>query len=243
MTPDQVRIIAAREAIGKFGMPYGPDAVAFAAAASVSMVELGEGVEGMPPPGFEDAVGEPSGSGLPTSDAGSSGGNIEQEEAEEETERLSSELLALSTAVTSGGSVSLASGGSSRSTPDHDDETSPPEIESQIPKLELPCNPSAESLPSRSSSTHANATRVSTSTYSEFGQIAVPPNKNGNIDLLRAESISSAYSSMTYATAPESFVPPSPSLSSFPRPGLDVRRVGDEESPVGIGSDRRVIAV
>jgi len=45
MTPDQVRVIAAREAIGRFGLPYGPDAVAFAAAKG-----------GPPPPGFDEVV-------------------------------------------------------------------------------------------------------------------------------------------------------------------------------------------
>ena len=58
-TPEQMRVIAAREAIGKFGVPYGPDAVAFAAAR-----EVGGGVVGPPPPGFEEVVGEGSGSRL-----------------------------------------------------------------------------------------------------------------------------------------------------------------------------------
>ena len=41
MTPEQLRVVAAREAIGKFGVPYGPDAVAFATATE----------------GFEEVVG------------------------------------------------------------------------------------------------------------------------------------------------------------------------------------------
>jgi len=52
MTPDQVRVIAAREAIGRFGMPYGPDAVAFAAAKGGVVVDD----DGPPPPGFDEVV-------------------------------------------------------------------------------------------------------------------------------------------------------------------------------------------
>ena len=44
-TAEQLKIIASRDSIGKFGVPYGPDAIAFAA--STSWHDL------LPPPGFE----------------------------------------------------------------------------------------------------------------------------------------------------------------------------------------------
>ncbi|KAF9450038.1 hypothetical protein P691DRAFT_811283 [Macrolepiota fuliginosa MF-IS2] len=50
-TPDQVRLIANRENFTRFGVPYGPDALAFA---SMSRVDLADGDR---PPEFEEAVG------------------------------------------------------------------------------------------------------------------------------------------------------------------------------------------
>ncbi|KAF9530537.1 hypothetical protein CPB83DRAFT_850498 [Crepidotus variabilis] len=53
-TPEQLMIIASRESIGRFGVPYGPDAVSFAA--SASMHELLP-----PPPDFDSAErGQPN---------------------------------------------------------------------------------------------------------------------------------------------------------------------------------------
>ncbi|KAI0356926.1 hypothetical protein OH77DRAFT_181225 [Trametes cingulata] len=48
-TPEQLRLISSRESFARFGVPYGPDAIAFAA--STSRVEL------EPPPGFEEVAG------------------------------------------------------------------------------------------------------------------------------------------------------------------------------------------
>lgn len=48
-TAEQMKLIASRESFAKFGMPYGPDAIAFA---SHSRVDLSQG----PPPGFEEVV-------------------------------------------------------------------------------------------------------------------------------------------------------------------------------------------
>ncbi|KAI0037099.1 hypothetical protein K488DRAFT_81589 [Vararia minispora EC-137] len=64
-TPEQLKLISSREAFGKFGVPYGPDAIAFHA--STSLVNLHG-----PPPEFEE---NPSIDGLPASSPhpGSSG--------------------------------------------------------------------------------------------------------------------------------------------------------------------------
>ncbi|KAI0772828.1 hypothetical protein BD413DRAFT_35132 [Trametes elegans] len=51
-TPEQLKLISSRESFARFGVPYGPDAIAYA---SASRVEL------EPPPGFEEVAG-PSGS-------------------------------------------------------------------------------------------------------------------------------------------------------------------------------------
>jgi hypothetical protein len=48
-TPEQVRLISSRESLGRFGVPYGPAALAFASASRVS-------VGGPPPPGFEERL-------------------------------------------------------------------------------------------------------------------------------------------------------------------------------------------
>ncbi|KAI0074928.1 hypothetical protein K474DRAFT_1709421 [Panus rudis PR-1116 ss-1] len=51
-TPEQLKLISSRESFARFGVPYGPDAVAYAAA-SQSRVDLSSGP---PPPDFEDVV-------------------------------------------------------------------------------------------------------------------------------------------------------------------------------------------
>ena len=54
-TPEQIRLISGREAVGgKFGVPYGIDAIRYAA----SQTDLGGGP---PPPNFEDVAGEEQG--------------------------------------------------------------------------------------------------------------------------------------------------------------------------------------
>lgn len=50
-TPEQLRLISSRESFARFGVPYGHDAIAFAA--STSRVELPD----IPPPNFDDVVG------------------------------------------------------------------------------------------------------------------------------------------------------------------------------------------
>ncbi|KAI0039218.1 hypothetical protein FA95DRAFT_1612748 [Auriscalpium vulgare] len=64
-TPEQVKMLSSREAVGKFGVPYGQDARAFA---SASRVNLAQG----PPPEFEerqsfDGLPRPSIDGVPRS--------------------------------------------------------------------------------------------------------------------------------------------------------------------------------
>ena len=66
-TAEQMKLIASRDSFAKFGLPYGPDAIAFA---SHSRVDLSLG----PPPGFEEVIGGsqagPSGAGEPSGSGG-----------------------------------------------------------------------------------------------------------------------------------------------------------------------------
>lgn len=49
LTPEQLKIISSRESIARFGVPYGPDAVAFASSSRLDLTS--------PPPDFDSAVG------------------------------------------------------------------------------------------------------------------------------------------------------------------------------------------
>jgi hypothetical protein len=48
-TPQQLKLISSRESFARFGMPYGPDAIAYAASTSRHDLE--------PPPGFDESAG------------------------------------------------------------------------------------------------------------------------------------------------------------------------------------------
>ncbi|KAG6331180.1 hypothetical protein ID866_7907 [Astraeus odoratus] len=52
LTPEQIKIITARDAPERFGRPYGPAAVAFAGSRVLLSAD-----PGVPPPGFDEAVG------------------------------------------------------------------------------------------------------------------------------------------------------------------------------------------
>ncbi|ETW77307.1 hypothetical protein HETIRDRAFT_479927 [Heterobasidion irregulare TC 32-1] len=55
-TPEQLKLLSSREAVGRYGVPYGPDALAYVA--STSRLDLHG-----PPPDFESHVGGGSGAG------------------------------------------------------------------------------------------------------------------------------------------------------------------------------------
>lgn len=59
MTAEQIKLITSREALEKFGVPYGPDAVAFSLSRE-RLAEMG------PPPDFESVTGEHPGGGSAT---------------------------------------------------------------------------------------------------------------------------------------------------------------------------------
>ncbi|TFK53132.1 hypothetical protein OE88DRAFT_1346749 [Heliocybe sulcata] len=64
-TPEQIKLISSRESLGRFGVPYGPDAIAYAA--SSSRVNLS-----LPPPDFDFAI--PEGARPQTGDSSGSSG-------------------------------------------------------------------------------------------------------------------------------------------------------------------------
>ncbi|KAI0767413.1 hypothetical protein C8Q74DRAFT_1280239 [Fomes fomentarius] len=77
-TPDQLKLISSRESFARFGRPYGPDAIAYAASASRAELE--------PPPGFEevDSGAGTSSSPQPRVDTPSSGSGSNGEHAGED---------------------------------------------------------------------------------------------------------------------------------------------------------------
>ncbi|KZT22300.1 hypothetical protein NEOLEDRAFT_1244014 [Neolentinus lepideus HHB14362 ss-1] len=50
-TPEQIKLISSRESLGRFGVPYGPDAIAYAASSSRLNLSL-------PPPDFDSSIAE-----------------------------------------------------------------------------------------------------------------------------------------------------------------------------------------
>ncbi|TFY60936.1 hypothetical protein EVJ58_g4823, partial [Rhodofomes roseus] len=75
-TPDQMKLLASVESFKRFGMPYGPDAIAFAA--STSRVDLLP-----PPPVFEEVVGH---SDTAENEAGTSAARSSGEDAVQEVQ-------------------------------------------------------------------------------------------------------------------------------------------------------------
>ncbi|THH28993.1 hypothetical protein EUX98_g5211 [Antrodiella citrinella] len=64
-TPEQLKLISSRETFARFGVPYGPDAVAFASQSRVDLV---------PPPGFDEVTSStPGPSGLSNANEDESG--------------------------------------------------------------------------------------------------------------------------------------------------------------------------
>ncbi|KAI0340473.1 hypothetical protein BDW22DRAFT_1431062 [Trametopsis cervina] len=90
-TPEQVKLISSREAFQRFGVPYGADAIAYAA--SSSRVEL----PNVPPPGFDEVTGSEPGRDVAdvaegTSTPEASGSRQETHNAEPPTETTPAEV-------------------------------------------------------------------------------------------------------------------------------------------------------
>jgi hypothetical protein len=173
MTPDQVRVIAAREAIGRFGLPYGPDAVAFAAAKG-----------GPPPPGFDEVVGS---------------GVLEEEDE------------------------------------GRGDASASATVRVHSPERQSILEPSVYTNGISSSPTTPTPIPLS-----EFGQIPTSSSEQqllspGNNNVLRSESISSNFSSQTYATAVESLSVPLTTTTATGTAGVDTTNSSRSSSYRAVG--------
>lgn len=186
-TPEQLMIIASRESIGRFGVPYGPDAVQFAA--SASMHEL------LPPPPEFDTVG-PSGrrstSRLRTETSGTSAGagTGDGHARNDSNESNGSSLPEVVDSPTEQrGTLPTASATqSSRLT-----------ARPSSPQSQSPINLTGSSSASRGGSTTEFGLKV----HSPNG---MPPTSfhDPRANTMRSESVASMYSARTYATAAES---------------------------------------
>ncbi|KAJ7028735.1 hypothetical protein C8F04DRAFT_1188362 [Mycena alexandri] len=143
LTAEQLSLISGSKegGLGRFGVPWGEAAVAYASA-NTSRVALGEDGEA-PPPGWEEVSGEPEASGSGSQEPGASGSGSAQElegsgsgTQEEEAETPSSEPAATETTTHPARSDSRASGMSTQSfataeegvAPEDDDESEGPQL-------------------------------------------------------------------------------------------------------------------
>lgn len=180
-TPEQLKLISSREAFAKFGMPYGADAIAFAA--STSRHDLGP-----PPPDFDAAASTPN---LPLT-AGRSGHS-----------RLRSESSAADLQAEDSGpppeSVENTQITRSASPPAH-----------EIPAGETPSSDSSNYVVPLSTSTSASTSPASPTVIpTNHNTNLVPPSsfRAPPAVSVRSESRASSYSVQSFATAAEEMEP------------------------------------
>ncbi|TFK79912.1 hypothetical protein K466DRAFT_504794 [Polyporus arcularius HHB13444] len=223
-TPDQLRLIASRESVMRFGKPYGADAIAYA---SSSRVEL------EPPPGFEEVAGPsnlsspPQGRDTPSSGShdeedahasephASSPSDVVQLEAPAEPRVLADDVDMVEspiTAVSSASSSPPAEGTSSSAAI----EDAPPSVSSSSVSTEQP----GPTSPSSHSPTRVIPSSVATSNAppSAF-KAAFASTPVGGSFPDRATSRASSY--MSYATAEESLNTPTADDSQFDLSGRE----------------------
>ncbi|KAF9806036.1 hypothetical protein IEO21_08826 [Rhodonia placenta] len=128
-TPDQMKFLASVDSFKKFGVPYGPDAVAYAA--SVSRVDLAQ-----PPPVFEEVAGE---------GAGASGGTHSRSTSGSGSESVGHDGMPVSSNEPGSGPSPQAAPASDETSPPADTEHAPPESEAQSSALESPTAPESSS--------------------------------------------------------------------------------------------------
>ncbi len=215
-TPEQLKIIASMESIGKFAVPYGRDAIAFAASTSRHELDL------PPPPGFDSEEDPPEPTHLASASIGPSGLRSLTSAVADDVEDQDIAVGGL------GGSSALDIG---------DDEQPAPL--SPLLTLDIPSAGSSKThtssvptddTPSKTPSIHkpqlkSNLTLLNPSSTnlapSEFGQTLSLPSGAGppssfhspSAYYLRSESVVSMHSTRTYATAAESLDTPSSARS------------------------------
>ena len=197
-TPEQLKVISSRENFSRFGVPYGADAIAFAASSSRQDLEP-------PPPDFEASssqlsLGRPalsrrldsSGSVVigetrerpSISELVSEGEEADIEEAQPEIE---SEIAPLNASTDSTPSITYK-----------ESSTSP----SMTPKVPDPISLTNPSSSSTSIHSHTVPSRLPPT--NEFGKLYTSSLAPQDATISRSESRASNFSFQSYATAPES---------------------------------------
>ncbi|KAI8989135.1 hypothetical protein BD414DRAFT_514819 [Trametes punicea] len=197
-TPEQLRLISSRDSFARFGVPYGPDAIAFAS--SASRVELEP-----PPPGFEEVAGESTDAPeAAVSQRGESPGpeavlQTQSEGAGNGSNSEASELLA------------------SASAPMQERPADAETAETETP-FEDRGNPAAPATQSSSVAADASGAPPASSATSP-ALLNAPPSAFRTAFITDSDRAASrASSNMTFATAEESIrpsEPPTPSASQF----------------------------
>ncbi|KAH9053617.1 hypothetical protein EDB87DRAFT_211526 [Lactarius vividus] len=220
-TPEQLKLISSIESVSKFGVPYGPAAVAYASASRVNL---------QPPPDFEE---RPSLDGLPSTgesttrarsrSALSRGSQEEQPSDSRSSGSSPSPPPAESTTAPQSMSTPASEPAISTSSSDHDasDDTKEPELVDPV-ETAPPRPPS----PSPTVTTTSTAT-VTKATSSTLGAVAETPD-----DPIATSSHRPALPSFDAAAAPTARKPVAPSSFRMPSTPLGGMRAGSRTSSV-----------
>ncbi|KAH9030507.1 hypothetical protein EDB85DRAFT_1428512 [Lactarius pseudohatsudake] len=221
-TPEQLKLISSVDSVSKFGVPYGPAAVAYASASRVNL---------QPPPDFEE---RPSLDGLPgTSEATTrarsrsalSRGSQEENPPDSRSHGSSpSPPPAESTPAPLPMSTPASEPAISTSSPDHDtfDDTKEPELVDPV-EIALPRPPS----PSPTVATTSTTATVTRATLSTLRAVAETPD-----DPIATSSHRPALPSFDAAAAPTARKPVAPSSFRVPSTPLGGMRAGSRTSSV-----------
>ncbi|KDR74880.1 hypothetical protein GALMADRAFT_565953 [Galerina marginata CBS 339.88] len=235
-TAEQLKVISSRESFARFGMPYGADAIAFAASASGLNLS---GIPDEPPPGFEEGPSQtqraptPGPSRLRTeSRAGASTPppvTVTQENAQPQSApstmppqapSSAPAAIPLTTAAPPPGlpltHTPAAETPYSSISKNHNGSTPSPtptaEPKHQPETAQNTASSPPAPTPSVSPSSTSNPNRPPS--VSEFGKLSIPPpssytSASASASSTRSESRASVFSYQSYATAAESLTPSS----------------------------------
>lgn len=217
LTPEQLKVISSRENFSRFGVPYGADAIAFAASSSRQDLEP-------PPPDFEASSSQMSLVRTGPSRRLDSSGSVVVGDAQE--------IPFISEPVSEGEGANRGAG--TQSSDEAQPEIAPPSESTDstrsITHNELSTSPSIISKvpdpisltdPSSSStSTHSHTVLPFLPPANEFGKLYTSSLTPQDATTSRSESRASNFSFQSYATAPESgYVNDVDSRPSTPRLG------------------------
>jgi hypothetical protein len=193
-TPEQLKVISSRENFSRFGVPYGADAIAFAASSSRQDLEP-------PPPDFEASSSQlslvrPAQSRRLDSSGGVVVGDTQERSSisdpvsqreEADIEEAQPEIAPLNASTDSTPSIK------------YNESSTSPSMTPQVPDPISLTNPS-----SPSTSTHSHTVPSLLPPTNEFGKLNTSSLAPQDAAFIRSESRTSNFSFQSYATAPES---------------------------------------